>query len=109
MSTWNLGFGIRSAQRDLDSDLDRVAFLDAALGRVVESVRRERQGLQGRLAGIAADAAFAEPDDDGAGRGRLAACEAQMIAASARLAELDRQIDYYSRLRREIDARLQSG
>ena len=95
----------RHPQRDLKTDLERIAVLEAAFDTVIDSAVRERDGLKRRVAEIGVDASFLDPEPEAGNEARLTRAEAQMRATSARLARLEDQIRFFERMRSQLATR----
>jgi hypothetical protein len=95
----------RSTERDEATDQLRLDGIRAAIRHVIASVEREDEGLRRRIADAAGRASGLAGTEDGQGLAREAADEAllaeaerQLLAASARLADLREQHDLFIHL-----------
>jgi len=92
-------FKTRSADRDTQTDVERIAPMRLAIQAAVESARFEREGLQQRLGGAQLRLCWAMDNEDGSyfereqkAEEELSALEDQLLVAERRCRELDRHI-----------------
>lgn len=91
-------FRSRSAERDADSDLDRFRMVRAGVQAAIDSAKREKNGLQGRLVGYfiqvssllddAPDYAERSAEEEAA----IVEAERNIAAVRHRLGQLEAQI-----------------
>lgn len=100
-------FRVRSLRRDRETDATRAARLLGLVEGLRKEIERERDGLRDRHESIAAQAAFSqqalEDDQDTSISPVINDLTDVMIRYSARIAALERQIDFVTGLRAEAE------
>lgn len=92
-------FKVRSAERDAQTDIERLGAISAAINAAVVSIRKERDALRGRVDAARDQAAFATGTDyeeyltrDAKDTARIKEYEQQMASGEKRAQELERQL-----------------
>jgi chromosome segregation ATPase len=92
-------FKVRSAERDAQTDSERLGSVSAAIGTAIASIRKERDALRGRVDAARDQAAFATGTDydeyltrDAKDAARIKEYEQQMASGEKRTEELERQL-----------------
>jgi hypothetical protein len=92
-------FKVRSAERDAQTDSERLGSISAAVAAAVASIRRERDALRARVDAARDQAAFATGTDydeyltrDAKDAARIKEYEQQMASCEKRTQELERQL-----------------
>ena len=92
-------FKVRSAERDAQTDSERLGAISAAIEAAVASIRRERDALRGRVDAARDQAAFATGTDyedyltrDAKDAALIREYEQQMASGEKRAQELERQL-----------------
>ncbi len=100
-------FRVRSLRRDRETDATRAARLLGLVEGLRKEIERERDGLRDRHESIAAQAAFSqqalEDDQDTSISPVINDLTDVMIRYSARIAALEKQIDFVTGLRAEAE------
>lgn len=100
------GFRTRNPARDRETDETRLHRLEHLLGELSSEIEREKNGLQSRYQKTADDAAFSlqalENDEGRAMSSRLDELTGSMARYSARIAELENQMEFFQKLRRNV-------
>lgn len=100
-------FRVRSLRRDRETDATRAARLLGLVEGIRKEIERERDGLRGRHESIAAQAAFSqqalEDNQDTALSSSITDLTDVMIRYSARIAALEKQIDFVTGLRAQAE------
>ncbi|MBR1280354.1 hypothetical protein JQ624_37790 [Bradyrhizobium sp. AUGA SZCCT0283] len=93
-------FKVRSAERDSQTDSERLGLISAAVEAAVASIRKERDALRARVDAARDQAAFATGTDydeyltrDPKDASRIKEYEQQMATGEKRTQELERQLD----------------
>ena len=92
-------FKVRSAERDAQTDRERLGSISAAIEAAVASIQKERDALRARVDAARDQAAFATGTDydeyltrDARDAARIKEYEQQMATGEKRTQELDRQL-----------------
>jgi predicted nucleic acid-binding Zn-ribbon protein len=92
-------FKVRSAERDAQSDSERLGSISAAVDAAVAAIRKERDALSARVNAARDQAAFATGTDydeyltrDAKDAARIKEYEQQMTGGEQRAQELERQL-----------------
>ena len=92
-------FKVRSAERDAQTDGERLGSISAAVEAAVASIQRERDALRARVDAARDQAAFATGTDydeyltrDAKDAARIKEYEQQMASGEKRIQELERQL-----------------
>ncbi|KRR27842.1 hypothetical protein CQ14_08335 [Bradyrhizobium lablabi] len=92
-------FKVRSAERDAQTDRERLGSISAAIEAAVASIEKERDALRARVDAARDQAAFATGTDydeyltrDAKDAARIKEYEQQMATGEKRTQELDRQL-----------------
>ena len=92
-------FKVRSAERDAQTDSERLGSISAAVEAAVASIRKERDALRARVDAARDQAAFATGTDydeyltrDAKDAARIREYEQQMASGEKRTQELERQL-----------------
>ena len=92
-------FKVRSAERDAQTDSERLGSISAAIEAAIDSIRKERDALRGRVDAARDQAAFATGTDydeyltrDAKDAARIKEYEQQMASGEKRTEELERQL-----------------
>jgi hypothetical protein len=93
-------FKVRSAERDAQTDSERLGSISAAVEAAVASIRKERDALRARVDAARDQAAFATGTDydeyltrDARDAAMIKEYEQQMASGEKRIQELERQLD----------------
>lgn len=101
-------FQVRSRERDRETDLARIARLHGLLDDLRREIEQERNGLRDRYESVSTRAAFSQQAlEDGQSSDLSVVVDDltdTMIRYAARLAELERQMDFVSELRRQASS-----
>ena len=92
-------FKVRSAERDAQTDSERLGSISAAVAAAVASIQKERDALRARVDAARDQAAFATGTDydeyltrDAKDAARIKEYEQQMASGEKRMQELERQL-----------------
>lgn len=103
-------FRTRNPARDQQTDLERMTLVRSALEEVIASAEREHAGLQQRIDAYYAQAATVL-DNSGAYGDRssedeeiIRTAEGNAAAATARVRQIEAQIEQFSAMLRQLDA-----
>jgi chromosome segregation ATPase len=101
-------FRTRNPERDRGTDAQRFHALCATLEDLAAQIRREEAGLKNRYEQVRDQAAFAVQNLDNGAAGNLSeradALTRSLAQCEARLAALEAQLGYLTRLRAEVEA-----
>lgn len=99
-------FKVRSAERDAQTDSERLGSISAAVDAAVAAIRQERDALRARVDAARDQAAFAAGTDydeyltrDARDAARIKEYEQQMTTGEQRTQELERQLAGLSAIR----------
>lgn len=100
-------FRVRSLRRDRETDATRAARMLGLVDGLRKEIERERDGLRDRYESIAAQAAFSqqalEDEQDTSMSSTITDLTDVMIRYSARIAALEKQIDFVTSLRGQAE------